>query len=125
MAAKVFRHASVYYKSKKVAMFSGWEETIESGNEDMIGDAGWEGRSAGAKMTKLSTDAIIPVAGMQVSVIRDLLNDEYVDIGLAVVDGKIHRITMGVDSANITSEAANGTLRGRFSFSGGKPELIG
>lgn len=123
--AKVFRHASVYYKGKKVAMFSGFEETISSGNEDMIGDGGWEGRSSGAKTTKLTTDAIIPVAGTGVSVIRDLLNDEYVDIGLGIVDGTIHKIKMGVNEASITSEAANGTLRGKFSFSGGKPELAG
>ncbi len=123
--AQRFRHASIYYKAKKVANFSGFEETITSGNEDMIGDDGWEGRSSGAKLTKLSTDAIIPVAGVGVSVIRDLLNDEYVDIGLAVIDGAVHKIKMGVDESVITSEAANGTLRGKFSFSGGKPEIVG
>lgn len=123
--AKIFRHASVYYRGKKVAMFSGFEESIESGNEDMIGDGGWEGRSSGAKLTKLSTDAIIPVAGIGIAIIRDLLNDEYVDIGLGVVDGTVHKIKMGIDQAQVTSEAANGTLRGRFQFSGGKPEIVG
>src|SRR5688572_21400831 len=96
---KIYRHASIYYESKKVADFKGFEFTISSGNEDMVGDEGWSGRSSGAKMSKLSADAIVPIAGVQISVVRDLLNDEYVDIGLGVIDGTVYKVKMGVDQA--------------------------
>ena len=123
--AETIRHASVYYQGKKVAMFSGFEETLETGNEDQVADEGWIGVSDGAKMTKLSTDAIVPVKGIGVSLIKDMLNNKYIDIGLGIVDGTIHKITMSIMRATITSEAANGTLKGKFEFSGGKPVIIG
>lgn len=122
--AQVFRHASVYYRGKKVANFSGFEEQIATGAEDVVSTHGWEGATQGTPLTKLSTDAIIPVGGVGVDVIRDALAQEYVDIGLGRVGDQIHRLRMFVVNATITSNAQTGSLRGRFEFSGPAPELV-
>lgn len=120
-----FRHASFYFKGKKVATCNALEETIQTGNEDQIGDEGWMGVSSGARMTKLSTDHIVPVAGIGVSILEAMLADEYVDVGLGIVDGKVHKLKMAIIQGTYSSSAPNGTLTGKFEFSGGAPELVG
>lgn len=121
----VFRHFSMYFKGRKVATASGNQYDIDTNNEDQIGDEGWMGVSDGAKMTKLSTDCVVPVAGVGVSIVADMLNNKYVDIGLGIVDGKVHKVKMAIMKASFTADATKGTLNGKFEFSGGKPEITG
>lgn len=123
--AKTIRHFSFYYKGRKAATCNSTDYNIENGGEGQIGDEGWMGRSQGAILTRLSTDHVVPVEGVGLSVVRDMLNQNYVDVGLGIVDGKIHKVEMAIASANFRGEAANGTQMGRFEFEGGKPEAVG
>lgn len=101
------------------------EYTIQSGDEVQIGDEGYMGHSDGATQTGIQSDAIIPVKGMEKKLEMSLLRKEYVQIGLGVVNGKVHTITMRVVEAVFTGAAANGTQTGRFRFEGGAPQIAG
>ena len=123
--SEIFKHASFYYKGKKVATCSGSETTINSGDEDQIGDEGWMGTSDGATTTKFNSDHIVPVKGVGVSIVKDMLAKKYVDVASGILDGAIYKMKMRITTCSFTSQAANGTLTGRFEFRGGDPEIVG
>lgn len=122
---EVIRHMSFFYKGKKAALASGTQYDIESNDEDQFGDEGWIGSSNGAIATKIRVDTIVPVAGTRLSVVQDMLNKRYVDVGLGVVDGKIHRVQMRIRTVSFTGASQQGTLTGQWEFTGGKPEVTG
>ena len=117
------RNFSLFYGGRMVATASGHEYTIDMGSEDQIGDGEWLGVSDGVPTTKLTSTEIVPVAGIGVSILQDMLARKYVDVGLGIVDGKIHKITMRARQGRYTTETAHGTLHGEFEFTGGTPKL--
>lgn len=122
---ETIRHMSFFYKGKKVAMASGTQYDIEGNDEDQFGDEGWVGASNGAVATKIRVDVIVPVAGTRVTVVTDMLAKRYVDVGLGIVDGKIHRVNMRCRTVSFTGASQQGSLTGNWEFTGGKPELTG
>ncbi len=125
MANVKVRAASVYIGGKKVGTFEGNNYDIASGDEAQFGDPGYLGHSDGAVTTKLSCTGVIPVSGMQVNMIDIMKQKKDVDVTLALVDGKIHQVTMRVVNARGKSSHKNGSQMGDFNLEGGEPQISG
>lgn len=119
------RHYSLYYQSKRVAWFKNKRLGYDTNDEAQVADDGYMGHSDGATMSSLSTDAIVPVKGIGVSIVEDALNKKYVKIGAGVIDGKVHKIEMRIKRCEYQTDEQTGSLTGSFEFEGGKPQLIG
>lgn len=116
------RAASVYFKGKKIAEIETADYDIEGNDEPQHGSEGLMGWSKGQITTKITTNVIVPVSGMTTTLESALLNKEQVNIGWAG-GGKLHQIDMNVMNAKYKSESKNGSLKGTFEFSGGKPDV--
>lgn len=125
MASERIRHFSIYRGSRKIAEASGNSYDINSNDEAQIADEGYIGHSDGATMTNLSTDLIVPVVrkAMQ-QLLDDMLAKKYIDIGLGVIGGAVHKVRMRAVKCNHTGSAQNGSLVGKFEFEGGVPDIV-
>lgn len=118
------RHASVYFKGRKVATCHQSTFDIASGDETQLGDEGYIGHSDGATMSKVECDTVVPVGGVGVTFIDSLMRKQYVEMGLALIDGKVAKVTMRIVNASFSSDAKSGALTGKFSFEGGVPKFV-
>jgi len=126
MAAKVIRHASVFYQSKKVANATGGTLELPANFEDQIADEGWIGTTTGPKTSKVSLNAIVPIEGVGHTMRADMLNDKYVDITVGVVDGGICEIKdMKCSNVKYEWDVKVGSQTMSLEFSGGAPVWIG
>ena len=124
-APNIFRHCTFYYKGRRVATAKSGTYSINKNREQQIGDTGWQGASVGPTTSTLSIDTLMPVTGVGVTLLSDMLDDKYADVAVAVVDGKIHQLTMSIENAEYSWDTSNGTASGKFEFSGGKPKITG
>jgi hypothetical protein len=124
MATTTIRAAAVYARGKKVAEVESADYTIDSGDEAHHGTEGLLGFSKGQITTKITTNVIIPVAGMTSTLEGALLNKETLTIGW-VGGGKMHQIDMNPMTASYKSDSKSGSLKGTFEFHGGKPDVTG
>jgi len=124
-APKTFRQCSFFYKGRLVAVAKTGTYSINKNREQQVGETGWQGASTGPTTTTLSVDTLMPTIGTETTLLVDMLNDKYADVALALVDGKIHQLTMSIDTAEYTWDVSNGTMGGKFEFSGGKPQITG
>lgn len=125
MPGERIRHYSVFYKGRRVGKFSAMDLTIASNDEAQLADEGYVGHSDGPITSTLETDAIVPVAGIGVTILQDMLSKKYVDIGKGIVDGKILTTSMKITQCQYTADPKNGTLNGKFRFEGGAPTVTG
>ena len=124
--AEIVRHASVYYKGRKVGLATGGNLEVAGNGEDQICDQGHVGVSVGVKTSKLTLNAIVPLPGCGITVADDMLKDKYVNVSVGILDGKIWEIDdMKCISCRYEWEVARGTQTLNADFSGGKPRLSG
>lgn len=116
------RHCSVYVNSKKIATATGGSLEITGNDEDQIVDEGWGGASDGAITSKLNLDTIVPVTGELKALRNAFLNKQYVKVQITPFDGDILSIDMKCMDHKANWDNAKGTVKGNFTFSGGKPE---
>lgn len=114
----------MYYVGKKVAEIRSGSYEIDSGDEPQIGTDGLLGYSDGTVITKIDTNLIVPVAGVSVTIVSDMLFKKYVSMGM-FADGKSHQMTMRILKAKYDWDSQSGHALGAFSFGGGKPDLTG
>ena len=119
------RHASVYFKCRKILEAHTNDTDVNSGDERMFGDEGYIGHSDGATTNDITFEAVIPVAGMETDVEGALEGKLYVDLAQGIVNGKIRKLTGRFVKAQYKSDAKSGTLMGTFNFEGGKAVRVG
>lgn len=124
MARAIIRPLPLYFNGKKIAEVSDGSYDITSNDEAHIATEGYFGHSDGATTSKVNPNCVIPVRGMQTTVIDVLLNKRYVQMGIPV-DGKFHQVDMRCVSANYKWDHKNGSMMGSFAFEGGEPDLAG
>lgn len=120
------RPYSVYIEGRKVATLNASDDEIQNMGEPCFGDSGeFLGFSSGAIKTTSTFDTITLVEGTPGTqrLVEALLAGLPVKIQLGVVDGKIDKRTMYVQSAKRTASHENGTLKGSFQLVGGAPTL--
>lgn len=124
MSLSIIRPFVIYYVGKKVAEIRSGSYEIDSGDEPQIGTDGLLGYSDGTVITKIDTNLIVPVAGVSVTIVSDMLLKKYVSMGM-FADGKSHQMTMRILKAKYDWDSQSGHALGAFSFGGGKPDLTG
>lgn len=124
MSLSIIRPFVMYYVGKKVAEIRSGSYEIDSGDEPQIGTDGLLGYSDGTVITKIDTNLIVPVAGVSVTIVSDMLFKKYVSMGM-FADGKSHQMTMRILKAKYDWDSQSGHALGAFSFGGGKPDLTG
>ena len=124
MSLSIIRPFPLYYVGKKVAEIRSGSYEVDSGDEPQIGTDGLLGYSDGTVITKIDANLIVPVPGVGVTIIGDMLAKKYVSIGI-YADGKSHQMVMRILKAKYDWDSQSGHALGAFSFGGGKPDLAG
>lgn len=124
MAQNIIRPFPLYFRKKKVAEIQTGTYDITPGDEEQIGAEGVLGYSDGATVTKIETDCIVPVRGMKSRIIDALLKKQYAQVGV-MVDGQFHQIDMRVTHGTYSWDHKTGRAMGKFTFSGGEPDVTG
>lgn len=125
MAQPKIRSASLFLGGRKMGTIEGIKYTYNSGDEPQFGDPGGVGFSDGAATTNLTATGIVPVAGMSVDIVTAMQNKSDFEVSLALINGKIHQITMRATKAEFTGSQKSGTLMGDFEWSGFEPKITG
>jgi hypothetical protein len=120
MAAKTIRSASILVNSRKVAECESNNYDVASGDEAQVGTDGYLGHSDGATMSKLTLNAIIPVAGMEIRVKTLIDTKAYCTVSV-IVDGDAEQVVGRFVSRSYASDSKAGSLKGVFNFEGGEP----
>jgi hypothetical protein len=125
MANPRVKPGSIFYNSKRVGTMQNFTYRIKNGSGQELADAGAY-NTDGQVTVEISCDNIIPITGMQVSIVEDLINQKNAEITLGLINGKLHIIddARPVDG-EFQGEVANGKQTGKFNWQGGKPKLAG
>ena len=92
--------------------------------EQQIGFDEVMGESDGVVTTEGSFDTVMPVAGMQIDITLLCINQTPCEIG-ALIGGHQYRIPNAkITEAELNSTSKSGVQKGKFSFRGGKPQVI-
>lgn len=120
--ADQIRAASVFVNGTKIGQFTDGSYEVSVGDEPNYGDNGGEVvYSTGFTMTTLEAKCYMPVAGMDYDITGALLNHTDLSMTVALVDGKIHEVTMRCLKAKFDTDQKTGKLDGSFSFGGSQP----
>lgn len=115
------RHASLFYKGKRVAWMQTADYEILTGDTQEITDGG-DYFTDGATVSTLSCSALVPVPGVGLSVVEDALTHKTVDVAVALINGKIHQLKARAKSLKFTTDVAAGKLTGTFEWMCSKPK---
>lgn len=113
-------HASVYVGSRKVAHAESSTLSGQTNGEQMVTDEVIF-ESDGKPTGQIEFTEVIPVTGIDSGALRLALTQQDVSIGY-FAGGVVYKMDGRFISWNVSSTSANGTLRGSFTFRGGKPE---
>jgi hypothetical protein len=116
---------SIFYNSKRVGTMQGFTYRIKNGSGQELADAG-AFNTDGQITTEISCDNIVPITGLGVSMVRDLIDQKNPEITLGLIDGKLHVVddARPVD-VEVTGEVASGKQMAKFNYQGGKPKVTG
>jgi hypothetical protein len=123
MANPRVKAGAIFYNGKRVGTLQGFTYRIKNGSGQELADAG-AFNTDGQITTEISADNIVPITGMGVSMIADLINQQNAEITLGLIDGKLHVIddARPVD-VEVTGEIASGKQTAKFNWQGGKPKV--
>lgn len=114
---------SIYYKGKKIAMMQSIEYTITTNDGQESTDSGVH-NTDGVLVTRVTCNTLVPVRGVGISVVDDLVNHRDVDLTLAIVDGSMHELKEARgEEGQFSGEVQSGRLTGRFTWHAGTPKI--
>lgn len=114
------RCPNLYRNNKKIAELQTVKYRLDSNDEAQVTTEGYLDHSDGQMLTSIDAECIVPVAGVSVDLVKDMLDKKSVDMGIPV-DGKYHQMKMRVEKAEYSGDAKSGKLTGSFTFGGGAP----
>jgi hypothetical protein len=114
---------SIFYNGKRVGTLQGFTYRIKNGSGQELADAG-AFNTDGQVTTEISADNIVPITGMGVRIVQDLIEQKNAEITLGLIDGRLHVVddARPVD-AEFTGEIASGKQTAKFNWQGGKPKV--
>ena len=124
MAKALIRPAPLYYKGKKVAEIREGTYDIESNDQREICAEGYIGHTDGATTSSVQMTLIVPVPGLSIPLLADMLRKAYVKIGL-FEDAKLHNLEGRVTKISYSWNFEKGENRCVGSFESGAPDLAG
>lgn len=125
MALPRVKHASIFYNGKKVGTMTGCKLRIKNGSGQELADAGAY-NTDGAVTSEISAENIVPITGMGVPMIKDLINQKNAEISLGLIDGAIFVFDdcRPID-VEIDNQVASGKQTAAFNWQAGKPKITG
>lgn len=125
MAKNVVRNFSLFINGKKVGAAESSDYNLESGDELQVGDGEVFAVSEGVVTGSCTLNVIVPVAPTVTPTLLDALqNKKYIQLGLGLIEGKIHKVDARVKSGGWSTQMANGTLKGKWDLIFGAPTTV-
>lgn len=122
MALPQVRAFPAFIKQKKIGQVHGTTFTIQPNRQKLYGAEGFLTLSRGAVSCGVEVEAIVPVAGMDLDLLQQMILQQDVGVQLPI-GGKQYVIDMGYTGGNITSNTETGVVQGRFTLEGGVPKI--
>jgi hypothetical protein len=122
MALPVVRAFPIFLKNKKLGQAHGTNFTIMPNRTKLFGAEGFLALSRGAVTTGVDVDFIMPVSGIDVDVLAQMILQQDVGVQLPI-GGKMYVIEMGYTNGNVQSSTENGVVNGKFTLEGGVPQI--
>lgn len=124
MARALIRPAPVFYKGKKVAEIREGTYEIDSNDQREITAEGYIGHSDGATTSSVQMTLVVPVPGISITMLGDMLNKSYVKVGV-FEDNKLHNLEGRFVKLAYSWNHEKGENRLVGSFEAGAPDLAG
>lgn len=125
MALPRVKHASIFYNDRRVGTMTGCEVKIKNGSGQELADGGTY-NTDGQVTSEISCDNIVPITGMGVPMIKDLIDQRNAAISVGLLDGKIYVFDdcRPVD-VSIKSSVNDGKQMAAFNWIASKPKISG
>ncbi len=125
MANPRVKHASIFYNGKRVATMTGCKVRIKNGSGQEMADGGTF-NTDGQVTSEISADNVVPITGMGVPMITDLIAQRNAEITVGIMDGRIFVFddARPID-VEINSEVASGKQTAAFNWQSGPPKITG
>jgi hypothetical protein len=117
----IIRSFPVYAGNQKVAEANTNDMEINSGATAVFGAEGFAGHSSGAMMTKITLKTFVPVAGVSVDWLEQIINEKRIEISIPI-SGKYYKGLATIMTAKVSSNTKEGTCEGDVSLEFGKPQ---
>lgn len=124
MALPVTRTSIVYIDGLKIEFAKSNSFDMNTNNQEQVGVSGYLGSSIGAKISKIEFDEIIPTSKLQSNVIKKYILTDKSAVLTLLGGGDTYTVEGFFNQFTITGESMNGTLSGKFTFTGGKPRVL-
>lgn len=122
MANSVFKSIPVYYNGKKVAEIASHSVSLDGGDEEMFGQEGFLGWSDGIIMMTIEAQLVVPVQGITVPMLGDMIAKKYVTLGIPV-EGKLLQADMRCTNIKYDSDSKAGSTKMGATFKGPQPTV--
>jgi hypothetical protein len=125
MALPRVKHASIFYNDKKVATMTSCKVKIKNGSGQEIADGGVY-NTDGRVTSEISCDNIVPVTGMGVPMIKDLIAQKNAVISIGLLDGAIFIFDdCRPTDVEISNDVASGKQTAAHNWMAGAPKIVG
>lgn len=124
MAKSLIRPFPIFYKGKKVAEIREGTYEIDSNDQREITAEGYIGHSDGVTTSSVQMTLVVPVPGISITILADMLNKAYVKIGV-FADNKLHNLEGRFTKLAYSMNHEKGESRLVGTFESGAPDLAG
>jgi len=122
MAQSIIRPAPIYYNGKKVAEVREGTFEVDSNDVREITSEGYIGHTDGATTSSVQMTLVVPVEGISITALPDMLAKKYVKIGI-LTDGHMSLMEGRIVKMSYTWNHEKGEMRCSGSFEAGEPAL--
>lgn len=122
MAQSIIRPAPVYKDGKKVAEVREGTYEVDSNDVREITSEGYIGHTDGATTSMMQMTMVVPVEGLSITALPDMLAKKYVKIGV-FTDGHMHLMEGRIVKMSYTWNYEKGEMRCTGHFESGQPQL--
>lgn len=124
MANAIVRTSIVYVNGLKVKFAKSNTYDLNTNNQAQVGVEGYLGHSRGANISKLDFDEVVPTSRLQSGVLKKFILPGKDCTVTYSMGGETLMFEGCFEQATFTGESMNGTLNGKFTIVGGKPQLL-
>ncbi len=123
MALPRVKHASIFYNDRRVATMTGCKVKIKNGSGQELADGGVY-NTDGRVTSELSCDNIVPITGMGIPMIKDLVDQRNAAITVGLLDGKLFVFDdCRPTDVEVSSDVSSGKQTAAFNWIAGAPKI--
>jgi hypothetical protein len=122
----IIRNCSFYLNGKKMGTANTGTLTLDSGDEQQIGDGAVIGASQGVIKATIDVTSVEPVAGARDGLIRAFMEKQELQVSAGIIDGRIFKCTMKPFNVSWDTDMARGSLTRKATFQNvEEPQFVG